>query len=106
MERAGVVSIPYRLATNHNESLFVAIHFLFQFLIGWLQTRGGIECISDIVAFQFLIGWLQTERKKEKEIEVHQVSIPYRLATNEIAKEVINKEVKKFQFLIGWLQTG
>ncbi len=34
------VSIPYRLATNAKEVLFVHFyHILFQFLIGWLQTK-------------------------------------------------------------------
>ena len=57
----GLVSIPYRLATNKLFEEVSHTHYhQFQFLIGWLQTlyRG-----SDLLANQ-------------------PVSIPYRLATN------------------------
>ena len=62
MSKKSIVSIPHRLATNDvRASVEEVKKLVFQFLIGWLQTKGGI--ISEEVlnaVFQFLIGWLQT----------------------------------------------
>ena len=78
------VSIPYRLATNLVETSFkTSTEFLFQFLIGWLQTLH--------ICPRALCGKI--------------VSIPYRLATNELKIATGHILILTFQFLIGWLQT-
>ena len=80
----GIVSIPYRLATNELQKGFTRqIRGQFQFLIGWLQTFQGIISIAARCP----------------------VSIPYRLATNKVCNVRRRKRVCEFQFLIGWLQT-
>ena len=57
--------------------------FMFQFLIGWLQTEKEEPRSGAYVSkFQFLIGWLQTHDTARLELSTGIVSIPYRLATN------------------------
>ncbi len=76
------VSIPHRLATN-----LLLLHKQY-----WRQV------------FQFLIGWLQTKVVKEY-VELRcRVSIPHRLATN-LYDYQKTLALERFQFLIGWLQT-
>ena len=102
--------------------------FVFQFLIGWLQTKQkGKGSLHTCFVFQFLIGWLQTSHDLIRRVKnvrgfnslqvgykpstesvskaYASVSIPYRLATNEVIKMKLYVAKKEFQFLIGWLQT-
>ena len=88
-------------------TLHLSSDTLFQSLIGWLQTmmklqtymnpfksfnplqvgyKQGIQRLKILLAgsFQSLIGWLQTVNHIIKPLYVSLVSIPYRLATNNI----------------------
>ena len=77
----------------------------FQSLIGWLQTDDVGRVEKGEEKFQSLIGWLQTECICQYNPLLTGVSIPYRLATNDIAKAALFHDAG-FQSLIGWLQTS
>ena len=55
---------------------------MFQFLIGFLQTKYIEKLAKDLEAFQFLIGFLQTVSGGLEDIGGWRVSIPYRFSTN------------------------
>ena len=146
-----LVSIPYRLATNDDERAAVVIaRTMFQSLIGQLQTRCLHMAAKQHCKFQSLIGQLQTSNHSLKQPVLLQsfnplqvsykreswldgrrrrtkVSIPYRLATNEVCFSLrfrrqwlvsipyrlatnygmvpIFERCTEFQSLIGQLQT-
>ncbi len=104
------------------------ILFMFQFLIGRLQTLVRILDMVYHDMFQFLIGRLQTRQLRPLASVLKRVSIPHRQATNESKFQVLlvshavsiphrqatngcwhGRECaggNKFQFLIGRLQTN
>ena len=124
----GIVSIPYRLATNDDTirevikggdgfnplqvgykpkeaQIYIRQKQQFQSLIGWLQTFLILCPIKRADKFQSLIGWLQTQNYRLQIEKQKQVSIPYRLATNSGNGLFLFYLKNLFQSLIGWLQT-
>ena len=128
--RSFSVSIPHRLATNNS-----SIARKSPLLTGFNSSQVGYKLwhphiwkwIAEYL-FQFLIGWLQTLASAYLEMDSRiLVSIPHRLATNKLRHLVqfhllqsfnssqvgyklkrlygLIEEDEQFQFLIGWLQT-
>ena len=78
---------------------------MFQFLIGWLQTHTflGNHTIGWVVSIPYRLA--TNNLFKFYSNYSRNVSIPYRLATNRIRTGWVPFPCAQFQFLIGWLQT-
>ncbi len=79
---------------------------MFQFLIGWLQTKNTDSNAQENTMFQFLIGWLQTFPivllTSENIGSFNSLQVGYKLA---LSGGRLRVNITEFQFLIGWLQT-
>ena len=81
-----LVSIPHRKARNQVKKRPQFIYFLFQFLIGRLETKGMVAVNDVCHMFQFLIGRLETLGTGSQYLREGHVSIPHRKARNPITR--------------------